>query len=364
MGKERYLQNVLQDVRYGVRLMSKNPGFSLFAIITLALGIGANTAIFSLVNGILLRQLPYNDPDRLVRLTEYYPGGALVIARDNFKTMDVAAALPGLQFNLSETGQQPVRVNAAMVSSELFSVLGVFPEIGRPFKAGEDTASNDSVVILSHDLWRSRFGGDRDVIGRQVIVEGQTRQVIGVMPASFHYPSQGTRLWVPLHLDPKSISDYWGQEMYMIGRLRPEAGVRSVAMARADQEIKWLVEAVVAASPFPRPATWNKDSVAVTLQQSLVGNLRGRLLILLSAVGLLLLMACANVANLLLARSDGRRKEFALRACLGAAPGRLVRQLLTESLLLALAGWVVGVLLGHQGVGLLKVLLPADTPRL
>jgi predicted permease len=359
MGQINYFQNTMQDLRYALRMIAKNPSFTLVVMVTLGLGIGANTAIFSLVNGILLRPLPYREPDYLVRVTEYYPKGAVVILQENLKSVDVAAMWPGEEFNLAHSGQRPVRLSGTMVTANWFSVLGVNARLGRVFQTGEDSPGKDNVVILSHTLWENQFNSDPGIIGKWITLEGDSRQVIGVMPPDFRYPESDTRLWVPLKLYFQTVNDYWGPGMPLIGRLKQ--GARH---EQARQEIQRLIPDIIAATPFAREHNWNKNSIVIPLQEDIVSGVRDNVLIFLGAVGLVLLMACANVANLLLARAASRQKEVAIRIALGASRWRIIRQLLTENVLLALCSGALGVFLGTQGLVLLKALLPAGTPRL
>src|SRR5262245_15362575 len=359
MRRVNHVENLAQDLRYGLRLMIKRPGFASVAMLTLGLGIGANTAIFSLVNGILLRPLPYASPDRLVRLTEYYPKGAYMLLREQSQTMDVAGCAAGIELNLAQPGVTPVRLTGSVVSAPFFSMLGVRPELGRVFQAGEDTPGNNQVTILSHSLWQSQFGGVPDVIGRRITLEGNTREVIGVMPADFNFASNQSSIWVPLSLDPRNPSDFWGPQMPLYGRLRTGA-----TLQQARHELAQLMPAVIAAFPYHMSASWDKDVTVSSLQQDRVGDVRASLLVLLGAVRLVLLIACANGASLLLARSAGRRKELAIRAALGAGRSRIGRQLLTESVLLGLGGGGLGLLMARSGLVTLKAFLPAETPRL
>ena len=203
MRKVDYIENLGQDIGYGLRLIIKRPGFAAVAKLTLGLGVGANTAIFSLVNGILLRPLPYSQPDRLVRLTEYYPKGAYVILRDQSQTMEVAACAAGEELNLVRTGAPPIRLTGTIVSANFFSMLGARAELGRLFQAGEDTPGNNQVVILSHSMWQSEFGGAPGIIGRRITLVGVSREVVGVMPADLSFASNQASLWVQLSLDPR-----------------------------------------------------------------------------------------------------------------------------------------------------------------
>lgn len=349
----------VQDVRFGVRQLGKSIGFTAIAAFTLALGIGANTAIFSLVSGILLRPLPYSHPKELVSVTGTYPKGAFAAMREQIHTMDVAAYAEGHEFNLTHVGE-PVRLTGTAVSAELFSVLGVRPEIGRIFSSGDDAPGRDSFVVLSHGLWQQRFGGDRAIIGRSIELEGVSREVAGVMPADFNFPSSKTQLWVPLHSDPQNQATYWaGDFMPVIGRLRPGS-----TMQQAAAETRLFQSHVFALFPWTMPSAWNADVTVVELRNGMVGQVRAKLLLLLGAVALVLLIACANVANLALSRAATREKEMSIRAALGAGPGRIARQLLTESVLLSLLGSVLGFGLAAAGLALLKAALPADTPRL
>ena len=353
------METLLQDIRYGLRILWKSPGFTIVAVLTLALGIGANTAIFSLVNGILLVPLPYSQPEQLVSVGGSYPTGALVAMRERVRTMDVGTYAEGHDFNLTGLGE-PVRLTGTMVSAELLSILGARPELGRTFYPGEDRAGQDNYVVLSHALWEQKFAKDPGIIGRSIQLEGMGREVVGVMPAGFRFPSEKTQIWIPLHIDAGDVTHFWaGDYMPMIGRLRPGTGVQ-----QAQAEARTLQPYLRTLFPWRMPDTWNSDVAVVKLQSSLVGDVRTRLMLLLGAVVLVLLIACANVANLTLSRSAVREKEISIRSALGAGHQRLVRQFLTESVVLATVGGGLGLMLATLGLSLLKAALPADTPRL
>jgi putative ABC transport system permease protein len=354
-----FFDSLMQDLHYGLRMLGKKPGFTAVAALTLALGIGANTAIFSLVNGILLIPLPYPNPEQLVSITGTYPKGGVVAMRQQMRTTDVAAYYEGHEFNLTGVGQ-PVRLTGTLVSAQFFSVLGARPELGRTFLSGDDTPGQDSYVVLSHSLWQQYFGSDPALIGRSIRLEGISRQVIGIMPANFGFPSRQTQVWIPLRNDPRNAILYWADDfMPVLGRLRP-----GYTLEQARTEIRMFQSRVSRLFPWPMPADWNADVSVVPLRTGIVANVRLRLLMLLGAVALVVLIACANVANLTLARSATRQKEIAIRAALGAAKQRILMQLLTESILLAGLGALLGLALAAKGLPLLKALLPADTPRL
>jgi len=353
------MTGLFQDIRYAVRQLRKSLGFTTVAAFTLALGIGANTAIFSLVSGILLQPLPYPRSSELVSVTGDYPKGAFAAMRGQVHTMEVAAYAEGHEFNLSHVGN-PVRLTGTAVSAELFSVLGARPELGRSFSSGDDAPGEDRYVILSHNLWEQRFGSDPSIVSRTIELEGIGRQVVGLMPADFHFPSSKTQLWVPLHNEPNNPSTYWaGDFMPVIGRLRPGSSAR-----QAGAEIRLFQSHVFALFPWTMPASWNAGVSVVSLRNGMVADVRTRLLLLLGAVALVLMIACANVANLMLSRAVVREKEMGIRAALGAAPRRIMRQLLTESVLLAIVGAALGLGLAAAGLNILKTALPADTPRL
>ncbi len=354
-----WLETLMQDLRFGVRMLLKDPGFTAVAALTLALGIGANTAIFSLVNGILLRPLPFAKPSELVSVTATYPKGAFVALREQMRSLDVAAYAEGHEFNLTGRGE-PVRLTATLVSAEFFTVLGARPELGRPFYPGDDRAGQDNYVILSHPLWQQQFASDPTIIGKTIELEGVSRQVVGVMPSDFRFPSPKSQIWVPLHNDPGDKIAYWADDfMPIIGRLHPGATI-----PKAAAEVRLFQQRVFQLFPWPMPRAWNADISVVALQQGMVADVRVRLFLLLGAVSLILLIACVNVANLALSRAATREKEIAVRTAMGAAQSRVVRQLLTESVLIGLLGGVLGVVLATQGLHLLKSALPADTPRL
>ena len=354
-----WLEDLLQDLRYAARTLRKNPGFTMIAALTLALGIGANTAIFSLVNGVLLRPLPYAQPERLVGTTEYYPQGALEVMREQSRTMELVGVSDNGEFNLTGSGD-PVRLIGNSVSADFFSVFGEQAAMGRTFQDGEDQPGKDQWVVLSHALWEHRFQSDPNIVGRWITLEGVDREIVGVMPADFRFPSPKTELWVPLHMDPRATGIYWGDSyMPLIGRLRPGATVQ-----QARTEMKIMRRRVLAAFAWRMPDESFADGTVVSLEDAIVGDARGKLLILLGAVSLLLLIACANVANLLLARATTREREVAVRVALGASRWRILRQLVTESVLLSLLGGALGLGVAVGGLSILKAALPADTPRL
>ena len=353
------MQTLLQDIRYGLRLLWRSPAFTVVAALTLALGIGANTAIFSLVDGILLVPLPYPKPQELVSINGTYPRGAVVAMRQQVHTMNVAGYAQGHEFNLTGIAE-PVRLTATLVSSNFFSVLTARPERGRTFFPEEDTAGQDNVVVISHALWQQRFGGDPSIVGRVIQLEGVGRQVVGIMPKSFRFPSEKTQMWIPLHNDPRDVVSYWASDyMPVIGRLRPGA-----TLAQAGAEIRMFQSHIGELFPWQMPADWNANVSVIPLQNSMVSDVRTRLLLLLGAVGLILMIACANVANLMLSRAATREKEMGIRAALGAGQARIARQLLTESVMLAALGGAMGLALAAAAISVLKSALPSDTPRL
>jgi putative ABC transport system permease protein len=349
-----WLEQLWQDAGFGLRTLRKSPGFTSVVILTLALGIGANTAIFSVVNGVLLRPLPYRAPDQLMSVVQFsIPRGFFVAVRDRSRTMDVAAYSYDGGINLSGSGDA-IRVVRSKVSVSLFPLLGVNAELGRVFERRDE---REEVVILSHALWEQRFGSDPAIIGRWITLDELNRQVVGVMPASFNLPWSAAQLWMPLDLDPAKL---WGDfELRMVGRLRP-----GVSVSQAQAELTGVVPSARTMMPWKMPQGWGHDAQVIPLAIYTVGDFRTKLLILFGAVALVLLIACANVMNLLLGKAAGRRREIAVRTALGAGRWRLVRQLLTESVLQALGGGALGMALAFLGIVILKIALPAYTPRL
>jgi putative ABC transport system permease protein len=353
------LETFVQDVRFGARMLRKNPTFTAVAILTLALGIGANSAFFSFLNGILLRTLPYSQPDRIVTMWQTsMPKGGLLALQERMKSMEIAGYSYENGYNI--TGRdEPIRVTGSIVSANLFPMLGVTAASGRIFRTEEQNRAQSHVIILSSALWERLYGKDSDPIGKSLTLEGTAFQVVGVMPAGFHFPSDKAQFWIPLTVDVGN-QYMWGSFGYLpLGRLRP-----GVTLEQARAEYKSLVPQIVKLFPWTMPTHYVEWTQLDQLQESMVSGLRTKLFLLLGAVGLVLLIACANVANLLLTRAAARQKEFTVRAALGAGRLRLVRQLLTECLLVAFCGGALGLLLARAALVMLKAVLPADTPRM
>ncbi len=348
-------EQMMKDVRYALRLFARQPAFSLVVVLSLALGIAGATAVFSAVNALLIKPLPFREPDRLLRITSVYPKALLVYFQQHCRTMEVASVSPGLELNVESDGPA-YRITASAASANLFRILGAPVAMGRAFEQGDDVPGRDRIAILSHDLWVSRFHSDPNVIGQVIRVNEIGRRVVGVMPAHFAFPSARVQLWFPAAIDPRNQDDYWaGEFVPLIGRLRPGA-----TAAQARSEVHSLAAAVWKMFPWPMPRHWNADSTVVSLQADLAGDSRSRVLILLCAVGAMLLIACANVASLLAARAITRRKEIALRAALGAGTMRIARQLLTESLVLAALAGAAGLTAAVFALQMIRTVVPPD----
>jgi len=371
------METLLQDLRFGIRTLLKNPGVSAVAIIALALGTGANSAIFSVVNAILLRPLPYGQPERLVMMwgTNSKSGISqdsisvpnILDYREQNSTLEQIASYSQDDFNMS-TGGEPIHCQGAFVTANYFSVLGVSPHYGRPFADGEDQSRATAVVVISDGLWRRQFGADPNVINRTIQLNGASFNLIGVMGPEFQSPNLGDELWAPIAMDggdrsrvPSSSSpDQMKQRnrrfLTCVARLKP-----GTSIGQAQAELSNIASRLE--QQFPNDNSSLSVNL-VTMHKQVVGDIGSALAVLIASVGAVLLIACGNVANLLLARAAGRQKEIAIRTALGAARARIIRQLLTESVLLGLAGGLLGLAMAFLGIKLLVALNPPNIPRL
>src|SRR5258708_5298582 len=350
------METLFKDIRFGVRGLLKRPAFTLIAVITLALGIGVNSAIFSVINAVLLRPLPYQDPNGLITFRSNQSAPDLADVQPQSHTLSKLGGLVAQPLDYT-AGAEPVQWQIGQVSGGFFETLGINAERGRVIVSEDDKTGAPYVVVLGHDLWQRQFAGDPQIIGKTIPLSGNVYSIIGVMPAGFAAPRDNTEAWVPVHVANPVAANFRGVHfLRTYARLAP--GI-SLAQARAEMQ---LIDKNLAAQ-YPADNK-NRTTVLIPLHERIVGESRQALLVLFAAVSLVLLIACANFANLLLARAAEREREFVIRAALGAGRWRLIRQLLTESLLVSFAGGLVAVLLAIWGASVLVALKPENLPRL
>ena len=354
------MSTLVHDLRYGLRMLAKAPGVTILALLALAFGIGANTAIFSVVNAVLLRPLPYKDTEHLLALSMVHqqsgPRGSPLSPSDflDFRAQNRSfefAAFAEDTFNFAG-GETPEQVAGAWATAEFFNVLGIAPMLGRGFSPDADAAGAEGAVVLREDFWRSRFNADPQILGRALTINSRQYTVVGVMPATFQFPDEKMQLWVAYQLQPPTRRGPY----FLRGLVRFSGTVEQARAELADMAAR-----VKASVPGLPP---EYGYVSTPLNEWLLGNVRPALLVLLGAVGLVLLIASLNVANLLLGRAAARAREISIRAALGASRARIIRQFLTENLLLACAGGVAGLLLSIWGIDLLRAFAPDNVPRL
>jgi putative ABC transport system permease protein len=362
------MSELITDVRYAFRSLARAPGFAFVAILTLALGIGANSAIFSVLNGVVLRPLPYESPEQLVRVASRFP----TLGFDKFwisppEYMELRertrsfASFGAYRTGMSSVGgdDAPTRAVSSVATADLFETLGVPARLGRPFNAEDDVPGGENVVTLSYELWQRAFGGDPDILDRTIIVNGSETSVTGVMPPGFDVADARVEVWIPGRLDPANRQNRGSHFLDVVARLNPNT---TIQQARAELAV--LLSGWAEANPDTHVPSPEGHPIFLTgLQDDLIGGTRPALILLLGAVGFVLLIACANVANLLLARAESRQKEIAVRAALGAGRGRLVRQFLTEGVVLSLIGGALGLFIGYAGVRVLLATNPRGIPR-
>ncbi|PWT95653.1 MAG: permease, partial [Blastocatellia bacterium] len=365
------LSHSLQDIRYAVRMLRKNPGFAAVSILTLALGIGANTAIFSVVNAVLLRPLPFREPNQLVRIYSEFPTMQLSkfwlsppelidIQRDAKSWQAIGAWAPGGQ-NIG-TDSEPLRVTSAVITRGMIDTLGVQPERGRNFTEEEDRNGGPNVAIISHGLWIRAFGGANDIIGKQIQVNSQSTTVVGVMPPNFAFPpgsSDQADVFLPFQFDPANPGNRGSHFLSVIGRLKPGVTISQARSEMTSLMAGWKSEnrAQHLLNPERHPV------VMLGLHEDVVGSARRAVLLLMVAVAAVLLIACVNVANLLLARAESRHREFAVRLALGAGVKRMIQQFLAEGFVLVFLSAVLGIVLAFVGLKLILLFAPDSVPR-
>ncbi|HZI30282.1 MAG TPA: ABC transporter permease [Gemmatimonadaceae bacterium] len=366
--KGSLLDSSLQDLKYGVRLLRRSPGFTTLAVLTIGLGIGANSAIFSVINGVVRKPLAYPDADRLMFITSQFPTlnfnkfwvspPEYFDFKEHTRAFSHVGAYATGAMNLSE-GDRPERVNAAFVTASMFDVLGVRPQRGTTFTPEQDLPGVDPVVVLSHELWQRAFGADPSIVGKTAMIQGLQRTIVGVMPPGFDLHDAKAQLWIPLGLNPNNRQNRGSHNLYLVGRLGPQ-----FSAAQADAELQgflrqwrqWIPQGHV-----PNDSTHRMQMAP--LRDEVVGNVKRALWVLQGAVALVLLIACANVANLLLARAESRHKEFAVRTALGAGKTRILRQFMAEGTVLSLLGAAFGLALAFWGLKALLAANPASVPR-
>jgi putative ABC transport system permease protein len=354
------MERLFQDLRYGVRMLLKNPVFTGIAVLTLALGIGANAAIGTIVNAAMLRGLPYHEPERLVHLWETTPQKDFPQREASYpdfqdwrnnQSIELAAYTGGGSWSLMGRGDQPQRILGAGVTTNFFDVLGVKPLHGRTFRQGEEIANSERVVLLSYGIWQRLFGGDANIINQSINLSGDPYTVVGILPQNFQFAPRGNaEIWVTLRPGQNQLSRRYMHWVRIIGRLQP-----NVSLEQAQAEMKTIGLRIEEQHNESHAGTAIK---IISLQEQIVGSVKPVLFVLLGAVAFVLLIACANVANLLLTRSTARQREIAIRVALGASRGRLIRQFLTESLLLALVGGCFGIIIAQWGVAALIAAIP------
>jgi predicted permease len=360
----------VRDVRHALRRFAREPLFTAVTLLTLGLGIGASTAVYSVVDGVLLEPLPYEEPQQLVTVVHAAPGWDMdripnsrsshVVYQEQTRSFQSMALHSGASVTLTEAGD-PARLPARLVTPSLFQVLRVQPALGRPFTEDEGREGGEAVVLLSHGLWVERYGADPDMVGRTIPLEGESHRVVGVMPRGFAFPDERVRLWLPMHVDPAATA-FRGFNEEGIGRLAPD-----VTPEAARRELQSLIPRLSERYADFTPALLEQTGLQVRVHpymDDVVGEVRTALWVLLGTVGLVLLIACANVANLMLVRAEARRREVALRSAMGAGQGELLGQHLTESLTLTAAGAALGLVLAWLGLDLLRTLGGDTLPRL
>lgn len=362
------VESILQDVRFAVRQMRRAPGFTITAVLTLALGIGANTVIYTMIDSILLQPLPYAHQDRLVQIigastngntTPFPKGWIRELNRHSHSFSSIAAYGPDAESNLTDS-DVPYRIFGAAVSVNAFDALGIHAALGDFFGADDAIAGQDHEVVLSDGYWRQHFGGAPSALGRTLRIDGVSRRIVGVMPPGVHFPYTDTQFVIPISYRGDDPLDPWKEfDLQAFGRLAP-----GVAPAKAQAELRKLNPMLLTLFPWRMPDSWATNTMVEPLLQAETGDIRPRLLLLFGAVGLILLIACANVANLMLARATAREREIAIRGAVGASGSRLIQQLISESIVLGVTAGIVGLAAAFASMRIFLSLLPADTPRI